>query len=871
MGTRGFRIIKFKGRYWIFYNHWDSYPDGLGDWLVETIPEDPEEYQKWLQSQRDFFGKWDSILQRILTIQPEDMYKLNLDEPQMHIIHATLDERLQGDAPSCYQSEFNDTWIEWIYTINLDREIFSVNNGAHFHLNQIPADWSEALFTDDKGHTFLLPQLVPTESIGTLALDPSGFVPSNEYEKLQTRLVKPNISPSHVIGPRLRWMLFNSFQETMQADLSVSLLDWQVQDLSFRELAFFILCLAAGGENFSLIDHRRVKKPYDNAAYLGMTTSDLSESEAGMELATCLGVGYHMDGLPMGSAPGETKYWLEGALVCLARHLDNPGILTKAIADVIEYGRNSAGTSFNAVLISIEHVVLIKSLPDGSVDHTELLCLIPITTHYSKDARARYGDQALDSFYDAKFPGKNEEADGESEDDVDDESEDEVDNESEDEVKLIVPKNPVTEALIKQSFMGLVQFFEATILETLRPTQLNEARLPEEICQMVLRNVSDTKTYNSCLKVSRRFRLMCQQRPLVMDNVVFLEPLPRDQASLLIKEKVEKSNPQPWRRRNNRVKGPQPLPDFLATELSSARHMDVWFNSGDGNSDGLTCLMVAGCELNRKSFAGHNVRFQGLCVPIPPEADEVGKRKMRAATQPNRGMTSAQERDEKPEDDLWECAIKNYKIDTDSNTDMLGGFWKDMTQELDHPIKEPSGPAWLLPPNTVCYGATKESFRSKGGANDMESETGIGFRSTKSFCYLYLRLKRASKYWDEQWNDIIRETTKHLNSTDNEKAYFQKCPVEVFGADEPYVILTVGLEVRLFKWDQGFDETVDEGARRKMSPRSALRELSPGKVLNPCEERKDREEIERFLVLAGRHREAIKARVERECGEEREW
>ena len=194
-----------------------------------------------------------------------------------------------------------------------------------------------------------------------------------------------------------------------------------------------------------------------------------------------------------------------------------------------------------------------------------------------------------------------------------------------------------------------------------------------------------------------------------------------------------------------------------------------------------------------------------------------------------------------------------------------------MTQELDHPIKEPSGPAWLLPPNTVCYGATKESFRSKGGANDMESETGIGFRSTKSFCYLYLRLKRASKYWDEQWNDIIRETTKHLNSTDNEKAYFQKCPVEVFGADEPYVILTVGLEVRLFKWDQGFDETVDEGARRKMSPRSALRELSPGKVLNPCEERKDREEIERFLVLAGRHREAIKARVERECGEEREW
>lgn len=909
MSTRGFRIIKFKGRYWIFYNYQNSYPDGLGDWLVESIPADPEEYQKWLRSQRDFFGKWDSILQTILTIQPEDMYKLHLDGPQTHIIHATFDERLQGDAPSYYQSEFNDIWIQWIYTINLDREIFSVNNGAHFRLNQIPAEWSKALFTDSRGHTFLLPQLVPTESVATLALDSPGSTTSIEYEKLQTRLVKPKslnyISPSHVTGSRLRWMLFNSFQNTKQLDLSVNLLDWQVQDLSFRELAFFILCLAAGGENLSLVDHRRVKKPYDNASYLGMTTSDLSESEVDIELATCLGVGYHMDGLPMGSAPGETKYWFEGALVCLARHLDHPGILTKAIADVIKYGRKCAGTSFNAVLISIEHVVLIKSLPDGSVDHTELLCLIPITTHYSKDARARYGDQVLNAFYDAKFPVKNEEtkepdamdveqlskhtADSKMTDEKEEEGATEVDNdESEDEVQLIVQRTPVTEASIKQSFMGLVQFFEATILETLRPTQPNEARLPEEICQMVLRNVSDTKTYNSCLKVSRRFRLICQQRPVVMDNVVFLEPLPRDPASLLIKEKEDKSSHQPRRRRNNRVQGPQPLPDFLAVELSSARHMDVWFNSGDGSNDALTCLIVAGCELNRKSFAGHSIRFQGLCVPIPPEVDEASKRWMRAATQPYRGMTRSfwfsHKRIEKPEDDPWECAIKVYKIDTDSKTDTLGGFWKDMTQELNHVIKEPSGQDWLLPPNTVCYFGTKESFRSKGGADDMKSsngtnfsddmksETGMDFfRNSKSFRYLYLRLKRACKYWDNQWNEIIRETTEHLNSTDGEKAYFQKCPGEVIGADDPYVILTVGLEVRLFKWEQGFEETVDEGARRKISPYSALRELSPGKVLNPCQEKKDREEIETFLVLAGRQREAIKARIEKECGGERVW
>ena len=95
-------------------------------------------------------------------------------------------------------------------------------------------------------------------------------------------------------------MLFNSFQKTKQLVFPASLLDWQVQDLSFCELAFFILCLAADGEKLSLVDDRRVKKPYDDAFYLRMTTSDLSKSKADIELATCLGVGYHLDGLPMG-------------------------------------------------------------------------------------------------------------------------------------------------------------------------------------------------------------------------------------------------------------------------------------------------------------------------------------------------------------------------------------------------------------------------------------------------------------------------------------------------------------------------------------------------------------------------------------------
>ena len=191
-----------------------------------------------------------------------------------------------------------------------------------------------------------------------------------------------------------------------------------------------------------------------------------------------------------------------------------------------------------------------------------------------------------------------------------------VDKGSEDEVALVqTPTIQVTDASIKKSFMALIQFFEATTLETLRPTQPNEARLPEEICEMVLRNVSDIKTYNSCLKVSRRFRAVCQRRPLIMDTVVFLEPLPDDPASLITKEADETA---------------QDPPNLLPLEVSSGRQMKVWLRSRGGGSDALTCLIVAGHEVHRKTYVvDRSIVFSGLRVPAP-ETETASKPKTRA-------------------------------------------------------------------------------------------------------------------------------------------------------------------------------------------------------------------------------------------------
>lgn len=45
MVTRGLKIIRFGGRYYVFYKPLDSFPEELGSKIVAEIPIDPQSYQ----------------------------------------------------------------------------------------------------------------------------------------------------------------------------------------------------------------------------------------------------------------------------------------------------------------------------------------------------------------------------------------------------------------------------------------------------------------------------------------------------------------------------------------------------------------------------------------------------------------------------------------------------------------------------------------------------------------------------------------------------------------------------------------------------------------------------------------------------------
>jgi hypothetical protein len=113
----------------------------------------------WLEEKRHLYSEKAQLLEDcVLTINDDSV--LN---------NGILDEFDQ--VPSLLPDIFEGP-IEWIYIVDLDREIFSVNHGAHFKLNNIPLNdvWIEALEVDVYRRTTLSTDICPAVSIAYPAM-----------------------------------------------------------------------------------------------------------------------------------------------------------------------------------------------------------------------------------------------------------------------------------------------------------------------------------------------------------------------------------------------------------------------------------------------------------------------------------------------------------------------------------------------------------------------------------------------------------------------------------------------------------------------------------------------------------------------------
>ena len=144
------RVVRFRKRHYMVSPYDNPWPYCLGLEVLENIATDAAEYEEWLAAQRKSAEEWDLVYEQILSVKPGSEVK-------------DLRDLMLIPVPSPF-AQLNMEGLEWILIVDLDREIFSVNNKYHFKLEQLPhIKWLHANGDVNLEDQVSLPDPVPME------------------------------------------------------------------------------------------------------------------------------------------------------------------------------------------------------------------------------------------------------------------------------------------------------------------------------------------------------------------------------------------------------------------------------------------------------------------------------------------------------------------------------------------------------------------------------------------------------------------------------------------------------------------------------------------------------------------------------------
>ncbi|KAL4791253.1 hypothetical protein BDV19DRAFT_393233 [Aspergillus venezuelensis] len=366
MGTRGLLFVRYKGRYFVYYNHFDSYPEGLGEAIVATIPADPDKYQAWLERMKStynsLFLQYESD---VLCVSPKFGLP-SADIPPIERLSRTyrgLDHRLTEPPTLALLEDYaNDIFIEWTYTIDLDREVLGVDQAAFFNLHRLPhhPEWARYLKIDGRRRRVLSESTpldlvaVPKSSIQRADNEARTRFESIHVET-QVLEVLRYFKPANIAREAL---LVRAISETCykyRAVIDRSYLEWDPTSFVFRELAFAILSIAAGETAFQAPQdlNGRFK---DEGFYFIPDAKDPNGQQSLLPrfLYEC-----HQPSAYSGSAPQSNPFWLGNVLVYLTPGTNNVKAEEVAIATIVDSGLNQGLTSFHGLVLSLLDFVLL--------------------------------------------------------------------------------------------------------------------------------------------------------------------------------------------------------------------------------------------------------------------------------------------------------------------------------------------------------------------------------------------------------------------------------------------------------------------------------------------------------------------------------
>ena len=319
-------------------------------------------------------------------------------------------------------------------------------------------------------------------------------------------------------GPILRAITFHFWSYANQVSLAAIFLQQGPQDLPFREMAYAVLCLAAGGRHFNLLPSRNVSSK-DTFSFV----HEGPKYNADSEFVSILASGAHLQGSSPGTSPEGTIYWLDNVLVVLTAQLYRPSTADEGIALIVLYCQNHRSDQYvDAVLISVEHVLLVHVTPDGKVQHTAVM---PLLDRHAKpywqrreaecQERLEKWDKKQRKIYQQRQL-RNEAIDlshGMN-------SNEEVESDEEDESALYTTQ---VDGNINSTFYALVHLFEAAACKHMPVAKVTAGRFPNEVYTQIIMHVHDMETRESLMKVSRALRRICQE-DLLLHKALIVKP-----------------------------------------------------------------------------------------------------------------------------------------------------------------------------------------------------------------------------------------------------------------------------------------------------------------------------------------------------------
>lgn len=171
MGTRGLFGFSIDGKKKVAYNHFDSYPEGLGQDAVNAVQavikdNKIEQLKANIANLKMITGNEEATLEeqtrykkfadtKVSTRQLSDWYVLMRDlqgaDIIPHIVSGEVEHMVDGE------DFLKDTlFCEWAYIINLDNNMFEVYGGRSnnmidsFPLDNIPKNWTEIIYEKNK-------------------------------------------------------------------------------------------------------------------------------------------------------------------------------------------------------------------------------------------------------------------------------------------------------------------------------------------------------------------------------------------------------------------------------------------------------------------------------------------------------------------------------------------------------------------------------------------------------------------------------------------------------------------------------------------------------------------------------------------------